>query len=49
NKTDLVDAAELNAVKKDLQLQNATAAMYPISGIRPIDESVLKVIHDGTN
>lgn len=47
NKTDLVDELELMDVETDLGKLNSSAVMYRISGIKPLDERLLKVIQDG--
>lgn len=47
NKTDLVEETVLQEVEADLWELNADAAIYLISGIKPIDERLLKVIQNG--
>jgi G3E family GTPase len=47
NKTDLVEETVLREVEADLWELNSDAAIYLISGIKPIDERLLKVIQNG--
>ncbi|KAF5088664.1 putative GTP-binding protein YjiA [anaerobic digester metagenome] len=47
NKTDLVADPELMAVETDLRILNSDAVIYQISGIKPMDESLLKEIQHG--
>ncbi|MBC3797553.1 cobalamin biosynthesis protein P47K [Acetobacterium tundrae] len=47
NKTDLVNESELVAIENDLRKLNLGAALYRISGIKAIDERLLKVIQNG--
>lgn len=47
NKTDLVDESELAVVENDLRKLGLRAALYRISGIKPIDEQLLRVIQNG--
>lgn len=47
NKIDLVDEAELIEIEKELSKLNHHAALYRISGIRPIDREILQEIKNG--
>ncbi len=47
NKTDLVEETVLREVEAELRELNSDAAIYLISGIKPIDERLLKVIQNG--
>lgn len=47
NKTDMVEETVLREVEADLWELNSDAAIYLISGIKPIDERLLKVIQNG--
>ncbi|MDK2943110.1 MAG: hypothetical protein PWP56_2623 [Acetobacterium sp.] len=47
NKTDLIEQAQLEEIKEELGKLNNQAQIFPISGINPLTEDVLKVIGNG--